>query len=106
MSSHWSDGAIKEFVDDFRTQAEDLCSIHDHVTRVVANLDIPVGRFADYDALGKATFDLAPIVRLFLYQHIHRFSQNGLEDRLQGAAYVYIRLGLARPPCQQAISYN
>ena len=106
MSSHWSDTDIREVVDDFRTQAEDLCSIHDHVTRVVANLDIPVDRFVDYDTPGKATFDLAPIVRLFLYQHVRGFSQNGLEDRLQGAAYVYIRLGLSRPLCQQAISYN
>ena len=106
MSSHWSDSDIREVVDDFRMQAEDLCTAHDHVTRVIADLDIPVGRFTDYDALEKATFDLAPIVWLFLYQHVREFSQNSLEDRLRGAAFAYIRLGLSRPPCQQAISYN
>ena len=78
MSSPWSGGAIREFVDDFRTQAEDLCSIHDHVTRVVANLDIPVGRFADYDALGKATFDqgeLIGISMLISHQGVAKLSQ-------------------------------
>jgi hypothetical protein len=106
MSSQWSDNDIAEFVDDFRTQAEDLCRVHDHVTRVVANLDIPADRFADFDSPEKATFDLTSIVRLFLYQHVRGFSQSSLEDRLRGVAYVYIRLRLARPPSQQAISYN
>lgn len=106
MSSCWSDSDIAAFVDEFRTQAEDLCPVHDHTTRVIANLDIPVDQFTDYDELGKATFDLAPVVRLFLYQHVRGFSQNSLEDRLQGVAYVYIRLGLSRPPSQQTISYN
>ena len=65
MISHWSDSNIAELVDDFQTQAKDLCPLHDHVTRVVANLDVLVDRFAGYATPEKATFDLAPVIDCF-----------------------------------------
>jgi hypothetical protein len=43
---------------------------------------------------------------MFLYKHVREVSQSDLADRLQGAAFVYIRLGLSHPPDQQVISYN
>lgn len=106
MTASWSDGEIAQFAEDVREQAEDLSEIHDHVTRVVADLDVPVDRFTDYGHPAKASYDLSPVIRLFLYQQVRSFTQSDLAARLRGAAYVYIRLGLSRPPHQQAISYN
>lgn len=98
MNATWSDNDRAALIDDFQTQAEELCPIQDHVTRVVANLNIPTERFADYDHPEKTTYDLDPVIRMFLYQHVRDLTQSELADRLRGAAYVYIRLGLSRPP--------
>lgn len=46
------------------------------------------------------------MVRLFLYQHARELNQSELARRLQGAAYVYLRLGFDRPVSQQIISHN
>ena len=88
------------------SQFANLCPIHDHITRVIAAFDIPTDRFADSDHPEKARYDLAPIIRLFLYQHVRGFTQNQLATRLHGVAYVSIRLGLAGSLGQQAISYT
>jgi IS4 transposase len=87
-------------------QVEDLCHIQDHITRVITNLDIEEEWFSGYDEPGRAKFDLEPMVRLFLYKHARGFNQSELARRLQGTAYVYLRLGFERPISQQIISHN
>lgn len=87
-------------------QTEDLCHIHDHVTRIIANLDINDEWFTDYGDPGRAKFDLNAVVQMFVYQYARGFSQPQLARRLRGVAYVYIRFGLGQPLSQQIISYN
>ncbi|WP_277541163.1 transposase [Haloarcula laminariae] len=87
-------------------QTEDLCHIHDHITRIITNLDIGVEWFSGYDDPGRAKFDLEPMVRLFLYKHARELNQSELTRRLQGAAYVHLRLGFDHPISQQIISHN
>lgn len=91
---------------DILEQAEDLCHIHDHPTRILTNLTIHDDWFEGYDNPNRARFDLKSVVRTFLYQHTRGFSQAELERRLSGAAYVYYRLDLEHPLDQASISYN
>lgn len=93
-------------VDEIQEQAEDLCHIHDHVTRVIANLDIDEEWFTDYQNADDAEFEIEGIVKLFLYKRVRGFSQAETARRLRGAAYVFIRFDLPRPPTQGGISYN
>lgn len=46
-----------EIVQTIAEQANDLCQIQDHVTRVVANLDVDPAWFSGYDEPGRAKFD-------------------------------------------------
>lgn len=96
----------EEIVEAIAEQAEDLCHIQDHITRIIANLDIEHGWFTGYDEPDRAKFDLEPMVKTFLYMYARGFNQSELERRLQGAAYVYIRFGLKQPISQQIISHN
>lgn len=96
----------EEIIEEIAEQADDLCHIHDHITRVITNLEIKDGWFTGYDEPGRAKFELEPMVKTFLYMYARGFSQSELERRLRGAAYVYIRLGLDRPINQQIISHN
>lgn len=87
-------------------QVEELCILHDHITRVIADLDVSAEALPDkYPHSGKADFEFESIVQLFLYQYARDFTQSELYRRLKGAAYVWIRFELSRPPTQQAISY-
>lgn len=87
-------------------QTEELCDLHDHITRVVTGLDVPRTLFSDrYPDSGRADFGFESVILLFLYQHARGFDQSELHRRLAGTAYVYLRLDLPRPPTQQAISY-
>jgi hypothetical protein len=96
----------EEIIEDIAEQADDLCHIHDHITRVITNIEIEDGWFTGYDEPGRAKFDLEPMVKSFLYMYARGFSQSQLARRLRGAAYVYLRLGLDRPISQQIISHN
>jgi len=96
----------EEIVEEIAEQADDLCHIHDHITRVITNVEIKDGWFTGYDEPGRAKFDLEPMVKTFLYMYARGFSQSELARRLRGAAYVYLRLGLDRPINQQIISHN
>ena len=87
-------------------QTRELCGLHDHITRVVADLDVPREIFTDrYPRPNKADFAFESVVLMYLYQHARGFDQSELHRRLAGTAYVYIRFDLPRPPTQQAISY-
>ena len=93
-------------VDELVKQADELCSLHDHITRVIADLDVSKETFSDqYPHSARAEFLFEPIILMFLYQYARGFDQSELHRRLAGTAYVYIRFGLPRPPTQQAISY-
>lgn len=77
-----------------------------HITRVIANLEIPRESFSDrYPQPNMAAFEFDSIVVMFLYQYARGFSQIELYRRLKGAAYVWLHFELPRPPTQQAISY-
>ena len=91
---------------DLCEQAEDLCHLHDHVTRVIANLEIPSGFCTDYRNPADADFDANSMVKTFLYQEIQGLSQNATADRLRGAAYIWLRFGFSKSPTQQTLSYT
>jgi hypothetical protein len=86
-------------------QADDQSPICDHVTRVIANLDVPTHVFSDYTVPGSADFSIEGSVKLFLYKLVRGFNQQETARRLRGAAYVYVRFDLPRPPTQAAISW-
>nr|WP_239640524.1 transposase [Halococcus morrhuae] len=93
-------------VDGLVEQAEELCDVHDHITRIIADLDIPPDSFSDqYSHPGQAQFDFEPVIRMFLYQHAREFNDSELTRRLTGTAYVFIRFRLSRSPTQQAVNY-
>jgi len=92
--------------DEIRAQATDLCEIHDHITRIIANLDIDPDWFDGYDEPARAKFDLEPMVRTFLYMYALDLGQSEVERRLQGAAYIYLRFGLPKPISQPVISHT
>lgn len=58
---------IAEAVDELEEQAEDPCYIHDHITRVITNLEIDEDWFSDYRHTDDADFTITGIVKLFLY---------------------------------------
>lgn len=93
-------------IDNLGEQTEDLCHIHDHITRVIANPDIDTDWISGYSDPKRAKFELKPITLMFLYKYARGYNQSELERRLKGAAYVYIRLGLKKPLNQQIISHN
>lgn len=95
-----------ETVDALVDQAAELCDLHDHITRVIANLDISQSSFSDqYPHPSTTDFVFESVVRMFLYQHARGFNDSELHRRLKGTAYVFIRFRLKRPPTQQAINY-
>ena len=96
-----------EITSSLSEQIEDLCELNDHVTRVVAGVDIPCDEFSDgYPDSKRATFGFEPMLRMFLYKEVREITQPTLQDRLKGTAYLWIRFKLAGVPTQQAISYN
>ena len=93
-------------VDALVEQAEALCTIHDHITRVIAALDVSQSSFSDqYGRTSTTDFAFESVVRMFLYQHARGFNDSELYRRLKGTAYVYVRFELGRAPTQQAINY-
>jgi hypothetical protein len=87
-------------------QADELCDLHNHITRVIADLDIPRDSFSDqYPHPSTTDFVFESVVRMFLYQHARGFNDSELHRRLKGTTYVFLRFRLERPPTQQAIGY-
>ncbi|WP_246391912.1 hypothetical protein [Halosimplex pelagicum] len=87
-------------------QAEELCTLHDHITREIADLDVSESLFSDqYGRTSTTDFAFESVVRMFLYQHARGFNDSELHRRLKGTAYVFIRFELGRAPTQQAINY-
>lgn len=96
----------EEPIDTVAEQTEDLCHIHDHITRVIAALDVPTSSFNGYEEEYRSKYDLEGIIKMFLYQHARDVNQSELARRLQGVAFIYQRFKLSSPPVQQIISHN
>jgi len=65
-------------INDLAEQCEELCNIHDHSTRIIANLNIDEDWFEDYDHPKKARFDLVPMIKVFLYMYMGDLGQREL----------------------------
>jgi hypothetical protein len=88
-------------------QAEQLCQVKNHITRVIANLDFPEGIFTDqYEKDYPYSLEFEAVVRTFIYQKACRISQREVRSRLRRWPYLQIRFGLDRAPTQQALSYT
>lgn len=95
-----------EVLESMTEQIEDLCHIHDHITRIILNLKFEDHWFSGYDEPERRKFDLAPMIRLMIYKHAREVSQSELHRRLRGVAYLGVRFGFDSPPQQQIISFN
>ncbi|WP_435130105.1 transposase [Halobaculum sp. D14] len=88
-------------------QASDLCEHENHLTRVIADLNLPL---TDIDDLYKRTpshgYDLTPMLRLFLYKYAGDYSDSELADRVDSWQYLRIRFDLNGTPTQQTLSYT
>lgn len=96
--------AQEDFANELAEQTEDLCHIHNHPTKIIANLDFPLDKFSDYDEPNRATFDLRSMIQVFLYKEVRSFDQMETVRRLRGAAYIFIKFNLPRPPTQGGLS--
>jgi len=96
----------QEIRDAIAEQVEDLCCIHDHPTRIIANLDIDDDWFTGYDEPERAKFELEGMVKTFLYMHARDLKQSETARRLGGASYIFSRFELHSAPVKQVISYN
>jgi hypothetical protein len=97
---------LAEMAESIAEQTKDLCQVHNHITRVIANLEIEGHWFEGYTQSRRAKYALEPVALMLLYRYTRDFTQQELADRLKGAAYLYVRFGLKHPPTQQSISYN
>lgn len=88
-------------------QAEDLCEIHDHITLVIAHLDIPKESMTDqYKGYNPDRFDFEAIIRTLLYREACNFSFREVESRIGLWPHLLTRFGLARAPSEQVLSYS
>ena len=90
-------------------QAEELCQLHDHITRVLRDLHIPDELFSDqYTKDYSHQFDLIPILKFMLYKEVNQYSQREACRKLEGLAYVRQRLGFGidEMPTRGAYSYT
>ncbi|GAA0311937.1 MULTISPECIES: hypothetical protein [Halarchaeum] len=88
-------------------QASDLCEHEDHLTRVVAGLDLPLVEIDDqYERTPSHGYNLVPMLRLFLYKYAGDYSDNELADRLDSWQYLELRFDLDGTPTQQTLSYT
>lgn len=88
-------------------QATSLFEVHDSVSRVISNLDLPVGDFQDeYEITMSDSFDFEAMVRLYLYKEVAGLDQKDVTDRVQKWPFLQVLFGLDRAPTQQALSYT
>lgn len=95
-----------EEVDNLLEQAEGLCQRHDHITRVIADLEFSGGGFEDqYTRDSPVQFGFEAILRTFLYMEVRGFGQSEVHSRLRNWPFIQVRFGLDRAPTQQTLSY-
>ncbi|MFC7155333.1 hypothetical protein ACFQPA_07675 [Halomarina halobia] len=87
--------------------ASDLCEHEDHLSQVIAGLDLPLVEIDDqYTQTPSYGYDLAPMLRLFLHKYAGDYSDDELADRLDSWQYLGIRFDLDDTPTQQTLSYT
>jgi hypothetical protein len=106
MSSTTSPPPTQEILGHIKEEVDALTDIHDHPTRIIANIEIKDHWFSDYDEPGKAKFNREGMVRTFLYMHTRGFNEAETARRLSGAAFIFIKFDFPTPPTKQAINYN
>ena len=88
-------------------QASDLCEHENHLTRVIAGLNLPLVEIDDlYKRTPSHGYDLTPMLRLFLYKYAGDYSDSELADRLDSWQYLRIRFDLNGTPTQQTLPYT
>ncbi|TQQ83041.1 transposase [Halonotius terrestris] len=96
----------EQILESIRNQIEDLCYIHEHMTRVLINLDIDEDWFSGYDEQERAKYDFKAMILTLVYMRARNIGQSEMERRLHGVASLGVRFGFDNIPDQQAISYN
>ena len=88
-------------------QAATLFDVHDSISRVIGNLNLPLNELQDeYDVVMSGSFEFESMVRVYLFRQVTDLSQNEVSDRISRWEYLQIRFGLDRAPTQQALSYT
>lgn len=88
-------------------QASELREEHDHLSRIIEHLDLPVSDLDDqYQSVPSHGFDFEAMIRVFLYKHATEYSDRELAHRLKHWPYLQFRFSLDRAPRQQTLSYT
>lgn len=78
---------LSTLVERLVNQASTLYEQKDHVSHVIAALDLPVAELTDrYDHVPSHGFDFEVILRIFLYKEVGDFSDSELSQRLTTTA--------------------
>lgn len=102
-----TDSDSERIADALVEQAATLFEVHDSVSRVIGNLNLPLNEFQDeYDILMDDSFDFAAMVRVYLYRQTADLSQNKVTERINNWKYLQTRFGLDRDLLQPTLSYN
>jgi len=99
-----SHDAISAFVDPVVKDAEDLCSKHDHITRVLADIEFPVAELTDRYNDNDTPFRFDSVICLFLYREVHEYSYAETSRRVRNWPYLLIRFGLHHGPSKPGVS--
>lgn len=89
--------------------AEDLCKVHDHITRVIGQVDIPEVMFTDqYEKEYSHQFEFDSMLRLLLYKQVNRFSYRHTWRKIRTWPYIQVRFGFhdGDIPTHQALSHT
>ena len=101
------DGSQPALAERMVQQTSGLCEHEDHLTRIITGLDLPLPEIDDqYERTPSYGYDLAPILRLFLYKYAGNYSDSKLADRLDSWQYLGLRFDLDGTPTQQTLSYT
>ncbi|GAB7020674.1 hypothetical protein [Halostagnicola bangensis] len=96
-----------ELTENLVEQANTLLQIHDSISKVVQELEIPVSKIDDtYTKSGDRIFELESMIRVFTYKEVGDFSDLKLADRFETWAYLQQRFGLKNRPSQGTLSYT
>src|SRR6056297_2330485 len=98
---------VDALADSLVEQASELCEEHDHLSRIIEHLDLPLEDLEDhYQPVPSHGFDFEAILRVFLYKHITDSSDRELAQRFTQWVFLPQRFDLDRTPRQQTLSYT
>jgi len=88
-------------------QAATLFDVHDNLSRVIGNLQLPLDELHDkYDIVMPDSFDFQSVIKIYLYRQTANLSQSQVIERIHNWRYLQARFGLDRAPTQQTLSYT